>query len=277
MGILIITVLLFIIVIFSVFFGDIYKEYKREKVRLRPFPENWRAILNRNVRFYPRLTKELRDKLEKDIAIFVEEKHFDGCGGLKITEEIKVTIAAQAMMLSLNRKARYYPKLVSIVVYPSAYIVRGVRYGDGLVREDVRSGESYSGGVVVLSWEDVLKGASGITNGENVAIHEFTHQLDQEKGRADGVPLLGNLDSYREWAAVFQSEYNLLSHDLKARMEGVMTNYGLTNPAEFFAVATELFFEKPNEFREKHSSLYAELSKYYNTDPAQWQQEEEEI
>jgi Mlc titration factor MtfA (ptsG expression regulator) len=250
----------------------LFKRRRREWLRAQPFPPAWVSILETNCPFYQGLTAEDRRELLGHIRVFLDEKHFEGCGGLELTDEIKVTIAAQASLLLLHRETDYYRRLITILVYPGAYVARGIEaIGGGAVLEgDVaRLGEAWTEGVVVLSWDDVRKGASDIRDGHNVVLHEFAHQLDQEDGAADGAPILEHRTRYVAWARVLGAEYEQLRRDSERGRRTVLDEYGATNPAEFFAVATECFFEKPARLQKKHPELYEELKAYYRQDPLQ--------
>lgn len=249
-----------------------FKQKRRERRRAEPFPAGWLEIIERNVPYYGRLPEPDRTELQGHIQVFLDEKHFEGCGGLELTDEIKVTIAAQACLLLLHRETDYYKRLITILVYPSAYVANGVEsLGGGLVLEGPqgRLGEAWTDGVVVLSWDDVRSGAADIRDGQNVVLHEFAHQLDQEDGVADGAPTLAHRSSYVAWARHLGSEYEQLRKDENQGRKTVLDTYGATNPAEFFAVATECFFEKPAQLRKKHPELYEELKAYYRQDPEQ--------
>lgn len=245
------------------------------QLAVKPLPDEWARILERNVALYRYLPEALREQLHNDIKIFISEKHFEGLGGLEITDEIKVTIAAEASMLLLNRISSDYPKLSSILVYPGAYVARqstavgGGVYSDG---QSVRLGESWQHGSVVLAWDNVRQGAVNPQDGHNVVLHEFAHQLDQEDGIADGAPILEKRSSYAAWARIMSKEYAQLRSNAEHHKKSVMDKYGATNPAEFFAVATETFFEKPKQLKKKAPDLYAELRSFYNVDPIEWLQ-----
>ena len=246
------------------------KRRRRGRLRAAPFPPEWEQILRKNVPLYGRLPEADRRELHGHIHVFLAEKHFEGCGGLALTDEIRVTIAAQACLLLLHRDADYYRRLITILVYPHAYVARSVEpIGGGVVLEGevCRLGEAWKDGVVVLSWDDVRAGASDIHDGHNVVLHEFAHQLDQEDGAADGAPILDRRSQYVAWARVLGSEYEQLRRASRSGKESVLDQYGATNPAEFFAVATECFFEKPAQMRKKHPELYEELKAYYRQDP----------
>jgi Mlc titration factor MtfA (ptsG expression regulator) len=227
--------------------------------------------MRRNVPYLKSLSAEDLRELEGNIQVFLSEKAFEGCGGLAMSDEIRVTIAAQACLLLLHRETDFYPTLQSILVYPSAYTApETTSPAPGVVREgvSVRLGESWLRGGVVLSWDDVLRGAADIHDGQNVVLHEFAHQLDQEEGAGDGAPILPRRSMYAAWARTFGEEYLRLRKDSQCGRKSVLDKYGATNPAEFFAVATECFFEKGAALKSKHPALYDELKLFYRQDPA---------
>jgi len=248
------------------------KRQRRRRLKRIPFSTAWREIIERNVSYWHVLSEEDRLELEGHILVFLAEKDFEGCNGLEVTDEIRVTIAAQACLLLLHRDTDYYPTLRSILVYPGAYLARVTEpVGHGVVREgvSVRLGESWRQGSVILSWDDVLRGAADIHDGQNVVLHEFAHQLDQEEGSADGAPVLPKRSLYVAWARVLGAEYTRLLKDAGRGHKTVLNKYGAVNPAEFFAVATECFFEKAHQLKRKHPELYEELRLFYRQDPAQ--------
>ncbi len=236
-------------------------------------PLEWIPCIEKNIPLYKRLPDELKTQLHGLINVFLAEKKFVGCGGQEITDEVRVTIAAQACMLLLNRETNFYPKLKTIYVYPHTYVAKNLQNDSGLIVEgkSVRLGESWQNGPVVLTWDSITGGARNIQDGRNVVFHEFAHQLDQENGDADGAPILENRSSYRTWAAVLGEEYDNLRDETRDRRRSVLNKYGATNPAEFFAVATEAFFEKPRQMHKKSPDLYEELKSYYRTDPLSWE------
>jgi hypothetical protein len=250
----------------------LFRYYRRKKLMSIPFPLKWEGILNRNVALYRYLPDSLKKQLQGHIQVFLGEKIFEGCGGLKITDEIRVTIAAQACILLLNRKPTYYPKLYTILVYPGAYVGKKVTVIGMLHTEEmtVRGGESWPRGEVVLAWDYVRQHAIDLADGYNVVLHEFAHQLDQEDGSADGAPILEKQSSYKTWARVLSKEYQDLKRRALSGRKDIMDAYGATNPAEFFAVATETFFERPKQMKLTHPELYNELKSYYGLDPLKW-------
>jgi Mlc titration factor MtfA (ptsG expression regulator) len=245
---------------------------RRIAIRRRPFPDEWRGFIERNVPFVACLPPTDREELLGNVQVFLAEKHFEGCGGLELTDEVRVTIAAQACILLLHRETDDYPGLGSILVYPTTYVVRGGRRtAEGLVAEgpESRLGESWARDVVVLAWDSVLSGAADIHDGHNVVLHEFAHQLDQESGRDSGVPVLPRRSMYVAWARVLGHDFDQLVRDAERHHRTLIDRYGATNPAEFFAVVTETFFEKPRPLRSRHPELYLLLKEFYRQDPAE--------
>jgi Mlc titration factor MtfA (ptsG expression regulator) len=246
---------------------------RRAALAARPFPPAWREILERRVPLAGRLPAELRSQLERHIQVFIAEKQFTGCDGLEVTDEMRVTVAAQAALLTLNRGAASYPNLRQVLLYPAAFIVERLRpEPSGVLQEQrqVLTGESWSRGQVVLSWEDVLHGAADPGDGMNVVIHEFAHQLDQEKGYANGAPFLPKRERYVRWSSVLAGEYARLQWHAANGWPTLINTYGATDPAEFFAVVSEVFFEQPRAMAAQHPALYAELREFYRVDPAAW-------
>jgi MtfA peptidase len=249
-----------------------FKTKRRHRLRSQPFPASWLAIIQRNVPFYARLTPAEQQELQGDIQIFIAEKNFEGCGGLEMTDEIRVTIAAYACILLLHIEPHnYYPRLQSILVYPDAYPVPVTRWGPGnqiVETHEMRAGESWRTGAVVISWNHVLHRPSDPSGHRNVALHEFAHQLDGENGFVDGAPALPRTSMYQAWARILGREYQALSEAADADRPTLLDKYGATNPAEFFAVVTEYFFEQPQQLQQRHPELYDELKLYYRQDPA---------
>ena len=250
-----------------------YPRWRLRRLLARPLSAEAQAILQRNIPVYHRMPAELQQQLQKLVVQFLHQKKFVGCEGLEMTDEIAVTIAGQACMLLLNRHTKVYPALHTVLVYPSEFVAQRAEIGPGGVVTPGRQsmlGESWDDGRVVLSWDDVQRGAGDWTDGHNVVLHEFAHQLDSESGRANGAPYLGNRASYREWSEILQRNYDSLRMRAMYRQETVMDPYGATNPAEFFAVATEAFFEQPHRLAERHGALFEEFLKYYRVDPRAW-------
>ncbi|MGB0372611.1 MAG: zinc-dependent peptidase [Opitutales bacterium] len=237
------------------------------------FKPEWIAYLEKNLPLYARLPESLKTALHQKIGYFVRSTFFEGCGDLELSEEMIITVAGQACILIMNHPGEPYPNLKSVILYPSAFKSK-TRSVDamGIVteKEVVRLGESWSNGTVVLAWDWVLRGAKNIFDGKNVAFHEFAHQLDQENGPSDGVPILSDSEEYHTWSQVLFDEYQELCKKAAKRKRSVMDHYGALNSAEFFAVATESFLEKPKQMRKKHRELFEELRDYYGFDPTEW-------
>ena len=240
----------------------------------QPMPAAFAAILSRNIPLYTRMPVPLQQQLHRLVQQFLHQKKFVGCEGFDIDDEVRVTIAGQACLLLLNRPSRVYPGLDTVLVYPSPFLVpRKQVDAAGVVTETRQDllGESWGDGRVVLAWDHVLRGARDGADGQNVVLHEFAHQLDSESGSNNGAPYLGSRESYRSWSAVLSRDFADLRTDAIYRQPSVLDHYGATSPAEFFAVATETFFEKPYQLAERHPALFAEFGKYYRVDPREWQ------
>lgn len=234
------------------------------------FHEEWIALLEKNVPLYARLPEELRLRLHERIGQFIATIRFEGCGGLELTEDMILTVAAQACLLVVHREGKPYPKLKVVYLYPSTFSsVQKQVDALGIVTEEEvhRLGESWERGTVVLAWDSVAQGARNIADANNVTFHEFAHQLDHEDGATDGAPGLPCRESYRSWARVFQENYDEFLQLIEDGRKTVLDSYGATNPAEFFAVATETFFEKPRQLARRRPELYEEMMKYYGLDP----------
>ena len=246
------------------------KNRRRARIRREPFPPEWLRIIEKNVPMYRRLSEDDRRELPGHVRVFLAEKRFEGCGGLEMTDEVQVTIAAQACILLLRLdEVDYYPRLRSVVVYPRGYVAHQATRDGHVVHEapSARLGESWGDGAVVLSWSDARAGAADARDGDNVVLHEFAHQLDQEDGAADGTPELP-FGSYVPWARVLGRRYLELRKAARTGGKALLDRYGATNEAEFFAVATECFFEKPQAMLRRYPDLYDELKAYYGQDPA---------
>lgn len=250
---------------------------RREKIRAKPAPAGWLATLEQNVPIFRRLPPEDKVELLGHVQIFLAEKHFEGCGGLELTDEIRVTIGAQACLLLLHRDTDYYPGLTSILVYPSGYTAQDERYiGGGLWEEgpeDRLGHTSRELRALVLAWDAARHGALDPSDGQNVVLHEFAHQLDFENRSADGTPVLETHAEYLTWARVMSAEFEALRAGDPYSAVTVLDDYGAQNPTEFFAVATEAFFERPRALKEKHPELYAALQRFFRQDPVTFSSE----
>ena len=247
-----------------------WTQRRHRQLRTRPFPRAWARILRQRVPMLQRLPWPQRRRLLELIQVFIADKPFIGCAGLQVDDQVRVTIAAQACLLLLGHPGEAcYPRLRQVLVYPEPFVVprRQLRPG-GVVDEQPQAlaGESWAQGQVILAWSEVLAGAADPGDGHNVVLHEFAHQIDQDSGDADGRPWQRDEATRQRWAAVID--------DGLARLREVpspaIDAYGSTDPAEFFAVATEAFFERPMVLRDTAPQLYGELARLYRLDPAAW-------
>ena len=250
----------------------ILRHQRRAKLLAAPLPNEHKRILEERMPLYGKLPPALRDNLDGLVNRFLDEVKFFGYEGVEITDDIRVTIAAQACVLLVNKENRWFKSLKTIHVYPTTFRSKLKRV-EGHVhseRAQTRSGESWAKGPVVLAWDSSAYGAFAAHDGQNVVMHEFAHQLDEQTGVTDGAPLLDKDQSASGWARAFRTAYRRLQRDVAAGHGNVLDAYGATSPAEFFAVATELFFERPADLRAQEPELYGQLSHYYRIDPAEW-------
>jgi Mlc titration factor MtfA (ptsG expression regulator) len=249
-----------------------YPRWRQRRVLEQPFEPQWLELVRNTLPFFVRMRDDEQKQLLDLIRLFLSEKQFHGCNGQAIDDTVRVTIAAQACLLLLNRATAVFPGTRHILVYPDAFIREGeFEDEDGVVStlsEDLL-GESWQEGKVILSWDDVEYGADDFGDGENVVLHEFAHQLDSESGTQDGAPLLKHNDP-AEWKAVMTAAFEVLNESADMEEETLLDPYGATDPAEFFAVATETFFERAEELALDHPALFNELKKFYCVDPRQW-------
>jgi Mlc titration factor MtfA (ptsG expression regulator) len=248
--------------------------WRHARLREQVFPAAWRRILRRRVPLVARMPPPLQWRLKAHIQVLLAEKPFIGCRGLHVTEEMRVTVAAQAALLLLGQaRPGYFPGLRQILLYPGPFVVQRIEpQGGGVLHEQrqVLSGESWQQGQVILSWDDVIAGAADPADGHNVVLHEFAHQLDQETGAANGAPALRDAAQAARWPQVMRAAFAALQEQAAQGRPGVLNPYGASSEAEFFAVATEVFFEQPAALAAEQPALYAELARYYGVSPLAW-------
>lgn len=245
------------------------RRWRRARLRRTPLDDAQRRVLAR-VPWIRLLPAGARRELEGLVQIFLAEKRFEGCGGLVVTDEMRLLIATHACILLLGRDTDVYPGLYTILVYPHAYVAPVRTSQHGIVTEgtSVRAGESWSRGSLVLAWDHVQRDVGDIHDGHNVVFHEFAHLLDFQDGLADGTPRLPSRTRYLTWARVLGEAYADLADRIAHHKPSTIDAYGTANPAEFFAVVTECFFEKPQALEHSHPALYEELRRFYRRDPA---------
>lgn len=236
-----------------------------------PLTEHQRAVIAEQVPLTRRLPAELHGKLEGKINAFLNQIEFLGCNGLEVTEEMRLSIAAQACLLIANSDT-WYDHLHSILIYPSAFKSRQKEHQGYVVteRETVRTGESWSRGPVILSWKHTRQGALNARDGHNVVFHEFAHQIDDLSGHTDGVPILDRNQSFAAWARAFVTAYDHHVQQVHAGHRTVFDAYGAEGPEEFFAVAVETFFEKPQALKRSEPAVYEQLALLFRLEPSSW-------
>jgi Mlc titration factor MtfA (ptsG expression regulator) len=244
--------------------------WRRKRLTARPFPADWRRILRRRVPLVARLPVPLQQRLKAYVQVFLADKAFIGCQGQAIDDEVRVTIAAQACMLLLGQdKGEVFPALRQVLVYPAGFVVQRTEPSPGGVQPSqaqVLAGESWQQGQVILSWPDVLAGAADPDDGDNLVLHEFAHQIDQDKGEADGRPWRATRAERRRWQAVIDSSLQAL----RAHPSPLLGDYAAQSAAELLAVATERFFEQPAALAAEWPALHQELKALYRVDPGRW-------
>jgi MtfA peptidase len=247
------------------------KHRSRQKLLSTPLSDRQQAIVMRQVPLYLKLPSELRGKLAGKINLFLRQIEFIGCNDLEVTEEMQLSIAAQACLLIAN-KDTWYKTLRTVLIYPGAFKSRQkVHHGYVVTeRETVRTGESWARGPVILSWAHAKEGSFIDDDGHNVVLHEFAHQLDDLSGHTDGAPILEKGHSLGEWDRVLGEAYKRLVNDVEAGRETFLDPYGASSPAEFFAVLVEIYFERPAALKLVEPAVYQQLSKFFVLDPSTW-------
>jgi len=266
-----IVLILLLLVAGALGFRSWSKQQSRRKLLTTALSDHQRAVVAEQVPLTQMLPSELRGKLEGKIHIFLHQIEFIGCDGLEITEEMQLSIAAQACLLVVNNDT-WYKFLRTVLVYPGAFKSRERKH-DGYVvteRETVRLGESWSRGPVILSWTHTEQGALNYKDGRNVVLHEFAHQLDDLSGHTDGAPILNKGQSFADWARVFTDAYDIHVRRIEKGHKTLLDAYGAEGPEEFFAVAVEVFFEKPAALRNEEPAIYEQLAELFRLEPVNW-------
>jgi MtfA peptidase len=250
-----------------------FKNRRRRKILADPFPPAWDDVLGRNLAHLALLADAEQSKLRRAMQIFIAETGFEGCRGLEMTDEVRVTVAASACILVLGMDDFYFDNVQTVLVYPDEFLVPDRQsVADDLVLEgeSERLGEAHHRGPVVLAWKEALDNARNPGYGQNLIFHEFAHQLDMLNGDFDGTPTIADVRLRQRWAEIMEREYERLCEAADRRKKTLLDPYGATDPAEFFAVVTECFFDLPWELEQRHAELYALLRDYFGQDPARW-------
>ena len=253
---------------------DWLAERRRKKILEQPFPEAWSATLLSNVASYRMLDSDEQRRLCALSQVFIAEKHWEGCGGLQLDDEMRVTIAGHACLMVLNLEHDLYRNVETILVYPSTVVPK--RVDDTLFASPtvVHSampllGEAHQRGPVILTWDAVLRASKHPERGHNVVYHEFAHKLDMLDGAVDGVPPLASSDDYRDWTDVCSRAYEQLRQRIARGERTFLDPYAGVDVGEFFAVVTEVFFDEPTKLEAEHQDLYDVLMHFYRQDPAE--------
>jgi MtfA peptidase len=244
--------------------------WRRRRILRAAFPATWEPHLQ-GLPFFHQLTEPEQQKLRCMVQVFIAEKNWEGCGGLRLDNCIKVGIAAQACLLILNLDHDWYRKIPSILVYPSAFRSNLAETGPaGVVgpHTGARAGEAWLVGPIILAWDSAFAGGRDPNDGQNTVFHEFAHKLDMLDGYADGLPPLGTAEQQRLWSTTLGRQFEQLRLKVAQGHHSFLDGYGATNPAEFFAVASETFFERGAQMRQTIPDLYQCLQQFYRQDPA---------
>jgi Mlc titration factor MtfA (ptsG expression regulator) len=252
-----------------------FADRRRKRLNQVPFPAQWEEIIRRNVAHYCLLDGASKSHLHALIQIFIAEKYWEGAGELAITDEIRVTVSAQACLLLLGLSHNYYQNVESVIVYPSTVVPPQRRPGffetslEPIQQDIPIIGQAHQQGPVIIIWDAALENGRHPESGHNVIYHEFAHKLDMLNGLADGTPPLRDRAEYRDWVKTCSREYLRLKKQAETGRKTFLDAYGATNEAEFFAVATEQFFNRPKLMQDHAAELYRVLREYYRQDPMQ--------
>lgn len=250
-------------------FISLYKKWKKDRLLEGGFPAAWLPHLEA-LPFVGDLTPAQRQRLEMLTMVLIDQVHWEGRAGLEVTDEMRVSVAAQASRLMLGLGDHAFNGVRTVYLFPTVYSAPdGTLSGEGVRGEGAshRLGEAWLRGPVVLSWDATKKGAANDHDGRNVIYHEFAHKLDMIDGYADGTPPARNREAYDRWVEIAGREYERLKAETDRGKRTLLDAYGATNQAEFFAVATEVFFEQPERMRDRHEELYRCLVDFYGQTP----------
>ncbi|MTI03785.1 zinc-dependent peptidase [Roseibium sp. RKSG952] len=267
--------LIFFAILLLVAGGVGYYFWSRKQARATllatPLSEHQRAVIEAMVPIVKRLPPDLRDRLQGKVNLFLDQVDFIGCDDLEVTEEMQLSIAAQACILVVNSDM-WYDNLTTILIYPNAFKSQQRRHSGYVVTEQeiVRTGESWDRGPVILSWAHSRQGARDDHDGHNVVFHEFAHQIDDLSGGTNGVPLLAEGQTFAEWERVFLTAFEAHVHAVESGRRTVIDPYGAEGHEEFFAVSVEVFFERPQALKHENPEVYEQLSKLFRLDPVAW-------
>jgi len=249
---------------------------RRRQLRDRPVPAEWERIIAEDLEFASAFSADERARWLLHLKLFAWEKRFEGVG-IDVTERMQVVVAGIAARLSRNLDVSVYDDLDSVVIYPHAVKVPRSVHDDGLVTESEVGalGLATGRGAVVLSWAAVEDGLADPDDGHDTALHEFAHVIDAADGAFDGTPALTSSRALRAWARVMSARFLELKSGGPIRR--VLRDYGATNEAEFFAVASEVFFERPEALKARAPDLYRVLADFYRVDEPSPKSDDDEL
>ena len=247
------------------------RSIKRYFSTRRPLRDQYKSLLQTSIPFYRYLDTSQKRKLEKRMSVLLDEKIFEGCGGLSVTDEMKGAITAYAGLLIMEQTSDYYSDLRAILIYPDDYVAPVYQmHAGGVVSEgsERRQGESWDSGSIVLSWNDIRDSTLNRDNPHNLIIHEFAHQLDDQYGLSGGISFEGKPIQTDEWTHTLAKIYrDLMDAERFGRSDHPLDLYGATNPAECFAVVMEAFIESPRSLQNRYSGAYRLLADFFGFDP----------
>ncbi len=254
-------------------FWNWWRNRRRRKLLADPFPPTWQDLLEQHVAHFHLVPDALKLRWRNDLRIFLAEKNWEGCGGLELTDAMRVTVSALATLMTLGMNDFLFENVPTILIYPREFVVadqRPILDEVAILEESERLGEAHDQGPVILSWMDVEEAARKPGVGENLVFHEFAHKLDMLNGQLDGTPKIAQSSLRTRWAEVMFREFKSLRRRARRGVETFLDPYGAEEPAEFFAVITECFFDAPKELRVEHPEIYELLKEYYRLDPSTW-------
>lgn len=235
---------------------------RRARILAQPFPPNWESCLRENVAHFELLSEREQNGLRRGVQVFVAEKYWEGCQGLVVNDEIRVSIAGQACLMLLGIEHDYFRAVQTILIYPTSFRIPGER--------GKYHGQSHHRGPIILSWDRVLAEGRDPSRGENLVIHEFAHQLDEMDGYVNGTPYLADREMAERWHYAMFKEFSQLRNFVRNGVDTFLGDYAATSDAEFFSVASERFFTQPELLKSRHSAVYDLLAEFYRVDPMLW-------
>ncbi len=248
---------------------SLIRRWRRQRLLSEGFPQSWNAILRANAVFAHDWPQHEFELLQQQVQVIVAEKHWEGCAGLHVQDEHRVTVAAQIARLGIGLgNQEFFDDVQSILLYPDSYVgptQSEIGSGVALHGQSSRVGEAWYRGPVILTWPEVLATGRQQTFARNVIIHEFVHQLDMRNGRhADGVPVIESSAAAQQWIRVLDDCLARLREECAQGRPELIDCYGATSRSEFLAVASEVFFEEPQQLRYWDPTLFEILNQFFN-------------